>query len=121
MCLFANIVVMNSWHTATRKSVSVVGNARLSPGGRVSNATNNRYEAQLRIAAYRAITDLLAKNSLITKEEERQVRKRIARMQDALIRPNQNPHTHDRNLTTTQVISHSISRECQYGLFSEDE
>lgn len=51
MYLFANIVVMNSWHTATRRSVSVVGNARLSPGGRVSNATNNRYEAQLRMEA----------------------------------------------------------------------
>lgn len=66
----------------------------------MSNATNNRYEAQLRIAAYRAITDLLAKNGLITKEEERLVRKRIFRMQDALIRPDQNPHTHDRDLST---------------------
>ncbi len=67
---------------------------------RVSNATDNRYEAQLRIAAYRAITNLLAKNSLITKEEERQVRKRITKMQDDLIRPDQNPHTHDRDLST---------------------
>lgn len=66
----------------------------------MSNATNNRYEAQLRITAYRVITDLLAKNSLITKEEERLIRKRIVKIQDALIRPDQNPHTHDRNLST---------------------
>ncbi len=66
----------------------------------MGNATNNHYEAQLRIAVYRAVTDLLAKNSLITKEEERLVRKRIAKMQDTLIRPNHNPHTHDRDLST---------------------
>lgn len=65
----------------------------------MSNATN-RYESQLRIAAYKAITDLLAKNNLITKDEERKIIKRIDKMQDGLIRPNENPHTHDRDLTT---------------------
>ena len=66
----------------------------------VSDATNNRYEPQLRIAAYCAITDLLSKKHLITKEEERKIISRINKMQDDLIRPATNPHTHDRDLTT---------------------
>ena len=66
----------------------------------VSDATNNRYEPQLRIAAYCAITDLLSKKDLSTKEEERKIRRRINKMQDDLIGPAANPHTHDRDLTT---------------------
>lgn len=66
----------------------------------VSDATDNRYESQLRIAAYKAITDLLSKRDLITKEEERKIRKSINKMQDDLIGPASNPHTHDRDLTT---------------------
>ena len=66
----------------------------------VSDATNNRYEPQLRIAAYCAITDLLSKKDLITKEEERKIRRRINKMQDDLIGPAANPHTPDRDLTT---------------------
>lgn len=66
----------------------------------MSDATDNRYESQLRIAAYRAITDLLSKNDLITKEEERKIVRCINKMQDDLIRPAANPHTHDRDLTT---------------------
>jgi hypothetical protein len=66
----------------------------------VSNATDNRYESQLRIAAYKAITDLLSNNHLITKEEERKITSRINKMQDDLIGPVANPHTHDRDLTT---------------------
>ena len=66
----------------------------------MSDATDNRYESQLRIAAYRAITDLLSKNDLITKEEERKIIRRINKMQDDLIRPASNPHTHDRDLST---------------------
>ena len=64
------------------------------------NATDNRYESQLRIAAYRAITDLLSKKHLITNEEERKIVSCIDKMQDDLIRPSVNPHTHDRDLTT---------------------
>ena len=66
----------------------------------MSNANNNRYESQLRIAAYQAITDLLAKNRLITRQEECSIKKRINKMQDDLIRPDKNPHTHDRDLST---------------------
>ena len=66
----------------------------------MSNATDNRYESQLRIVAYRAITDLLSKKHLITKEEERKIVSCIDKMQDDLIRPSVNPHTHDRDLTT---------------------
>ena len=66
----------------------------------MSDATANRYESQLRIAAYRAITDLLSKNDLITKEEERKIVRCINKMQDDLIGPASNPHTHDRDLTT---------------------
>lgn len=64
----------------------------------MSNATN-RYETQLRIAAYRAITDLLANNSLIDKVEERKIRKYISKMQDDLISP-ENHQKHDRDLST---------------------
>lgn len=66
----------------------------------MSNATDNRYESQLRIVAYRAITDLLSKKHLITKEEERKIVSCIDKMQDDLIQPSINPHTHDRDLTT---------------------
>ena len=66
----------------------------------MSDATDNRYESQLRIAAYKAITDLLSKRDLLTKEEERKIRRRISKMQDDLIGPSANPHTHDRDLTT---------------------
>ena len=66
----------------------------------VSDANDNRYKSQLRIAAYRAITDLLSKKDLITKEEERKIIRRINKMLDDLIRPAANPHTHDRDLTT---------------------
>ncbi len=64
------------------------------------NTNDTRFDVQLRISAYQAITDLLAENGLITKQDERRIRKRIAKMQDAIIRPEQNPHTHDRNLST---------------------
>ena len=66
----------------------------------MSDATDNRYESQLRIAAYKAITDLLSKRDLLTKEEERKIRRRINKMQDDLIGPSANPHPHDRDLTT---------------------
>ena len=61
---------------------------------------NNRFDKELRIAAYRAITDLLAKNGLVNKDEESIIRKRIFKMQDALLRPDKKPHTHDRDLST---------------------
>ncbi len=64
------------------------------------NANDTRFDAQLRISAYQAITDLLVENGLITKQDEKRIRKRISKMQDALLRPDQNPHTHDRNLST---------------------
>ena len=65
----------------------------------MSNTNNNRYESQLRIASYQAITDLLVKKDLIKKEEERKIRKHIVKMQNSLIRPIANPHTHDRDLS----------------------
>ena len=65
----------------------------------MSNTNNNRYESQLRIASYQAITDLLVKKDLIKKEEERKIRKHIVKMQNSLIGPIANPHTHDRDLS----------------------
>ena len=66
----------------------------------MKTASDNHYESQLRIVTYRAITDLLSKNKLITKEEEQKIRKRISKMQGGLIRPSKNPHTHDRDLAS---------------------
>ena len=91
---------MNSWHMETRTSVSARENAKRSPERSVIPANNNRYETELRIAAYTTITDLLAEKALIRKDEERKIRKRISLLKDSLIRPNdENPHTHDRDLS----------------------
>lgn len=60
---------------------------------------NRRYDTNLRIASYRAITDLLAKRRLTTKEEDRKIRKCIERMQDDLIRADE-ACAHDRDLST---------------------
>ena len=82
------------------KSDIAAESAKLSQGRTMSNTNDTRFDAQLRISAYQAITDLLAENKLITKQDERRIRKRISKMQDALIRPDKNPHTHDRDLST---------------------
>ena len=67
----------------------------------MSSATNNRYDTQLRIIAYRALTDLLAEKKLLTKEEEQRIRKHIVKMQDNNICPDDTKIcVHDRNLTT---------------------
>ncbi len=66
----------------------------------MSKEANNHFDAQLRIAAYRTITDLLLKENLITRQDEKCIRKRISKMQDILIRPEEKPHTHDRDLST---------------------
>ena len=60
----------------------------------------SRYESQLKIAAYKAITDLLSRQNLILSDEEKRIRKHIIKMQDALIGPSKKPHTHDRDLST---------------------
>ena len=92
---------MNLWLMGVQRSDSARMNAKHSPERSVIPANNNRYETELRIAAYTAITDLLVKNALIKKNEERIIRRRISLLKDSLIRPNDgNPHTHDRDLST---------------------
>ncbi len=63
----------------------------------------NRYETSLHIAAYAAITEQLIDNNLITKSEEKAIKKRISRMKDTLIAPEKEERpSHDRALSTIE-------------------
>ena len=51
----------------------------------VSKASDTRFNAQLRIASYSAITEQLVKNGLINNGEERTIRRHLSKMLDDLI------------------------------------
>ena len=66
----------------------------------MSKADGTRFDIQLRIASYRAITDLLVANGLITKQDEKRIRKHLSKMGDSLIRPKSTDSLeHDREVT----------------------
>ena len=67
----------------------------------MSKTYDARFDIQLRIASYRAITDLLVANGLITKQDEKRIRKHLSKMGNSLIRPESTVSTeHDREVTT---------------------
>lgn len=93
---------MNSLLMATRKNASVVTIVESLLEEGVSKASNLYFDTQLRVASYRAITRLLAKEGLISNDEEQRISKHLTKMKDKLIRANRIdrlPHNRDIAIT----------------------
>ena len=87
----------------------------------VRRANNRLFEAGLKGAYFSAITDRLVEKGLITKKEEKMIRRKIDKIREEALSPTiKTPSKHAQEITCTEALPDDVVRTIQRQKYIEE-